>query len=135
MKDTTTDPRACEDVQAKLDFYIDNELQTETNLDVSDHFERCATCAREAEGRRELRMKLRETVRQTAVPTDLERRVRERIRQTARPQGAPWRVMAIAAAVLACVGSWLTYERGGFAITTSPQLTAILRAGFGDHLH
>jgi anti-sigma factor (TIGR02949 family) len=135
MKDTNTEVRACQDVQARLDFYIDNELQTETNLAVSEHFERCGACAREADDRRELRMKLQATVRQAAVPTDLERRVRERIRESSRPQSAPWRLMAIAAAVLACVGSWVTYQRGGFAIANSPQLAAILHVGFGDHLH
>src|SRR5690242_3967506 len=132
MKDTNTDVRVCRDVQARLDFYIDNELLTETNHEVRDHFEQCAACARDAEARRELRLKLQTTVRQSAVPADLERRVRERIRETSRPASAPWRLMAIAAAVLACVGSWLTYERGGFALTPSPRLAAILRVGFGD---
>jgi len=134
MRDTKTEVRACRDVQAKLDFYIDNELQIETNHEVSDHFDRCAACARDADDRRELRMKLQLSVRQSPVPTDLERRVRERIRASSR-QNAPWRLMAIAAAVIACVGSWVTYQRGGFATVSSPQLAAILRIGFGDHLH
>ena len=135
MSDMNTEIAACREVQAKLDFYVDNELITEMNHDVREHLEQCATCARDAEVRRELRARLQTTVRQSPVPGDLERRIRERIRESLRPSGAPWRMMAIAAAVLACVGSWLMYERGGFAAAASPRLAAILRVGFGDHLH
>jgi len=135
MREMNMDVRACRDVRAKLDFYIDNELLTETNHEVREHFDECAACAREADARRGLRTKLQESVRRSAVPADLERSVRERIRESARPAGAPWRMMAIAAAVLACVGSWLISGRRGFAVATSPRLAAILRVGFGDHLH
>ncbi len=134
MKEMNMDVRACRDVQSKLDFYIDNELLTETNHEVREHFKVCAACAGDADARRELRAKLQESVRQSAVPADLDRRVRERIREAARPAGAPWRLMAIAAAVLVCVGSWLISQRG-FPVPTSPRLAAILRIGFGDHLH
>ena len=81
MNDTKPDDRVCRDVQERLDFYIDNELLTETNHEMRGHFEECVTCARDAEARRELRLKLQTTVRQSAVPEDLERRIRERIRQ------------------------------------------------------
>ena len=35
MIETNSDERACREVQARLDFYIDNELLTETNLEMT----------------------------------------------------------------------------------------------------
>jgi anti-sigma factor (TIGR02949 family) len=74
------DQWACRSVQAKLDYYIDNELLTETNLELSEHLDSCAACANEAEARRTVRTKLQLAIRHTPVPPGLEARVRARLR-------------------------------------------------------
>src|SRR5690349_15947952 len=122
MKPLTFDEWACKNTRAKLDSYIDDELLVETNLALARHFQACGSCAQEAAGRRELRGRLRAAARAVPAPAGLDGRVRARLRQEGRSR-MPWSVMAIAAAVVLCFGSWFTFER------------SMLRIGVGDHLH
>src|ERR1051325_8705122 len=126
----TIDDWACRSVQAKLDSYLDNELLTETNLDLAQHFETCANCAREALARRALRAKLQVAVRRTALPPELENRIRSRLTEPARTNRAAW-LMAIAAAVVVCIAPWAATRDGAL----SPQALAALRVGLDDHVH
>src|SRR5690349_15855804 len=122
MTQLTFDEWACRNTRAKLDSYIDDELLVETNLEMARHFQNCGECAQEATARRELRGRLRAAARAVPAPTGLDERVRARLRREGRSK-APWSLMAIAAVIVLCFGSWFTYER------------RVLRAGVGDHLH
>jgi hypothetical protein len=122
MTQLTFDEWACRNTRAKLDSYIDDELLVETNLEMVRHFQNCGGCAREAAKRRELRDRLRAAARGVPAPTGLDERVRAHLRREGRSK-TPWSLMAIAAIVVLCLGSWFAYER------------RVLRAGVGDHLH
>jgi anti-sigma factor RsiW len=77
---------SCQKFRAKLDSYIDNELLTEGNLEMVEHFRRCTSCTQEAQDRRNLRRRLRDAVREVPVPAGLEQRVRDRLRRPNQPQ-------------------------------------------------
>ena len=109
-------------MRGKLDSYIDDELLVETNLEMARHFQNCGGCAQEAAARRVLRGRLRAAARAVPAPTGLDERVRARLRREGRSK-TPWPLMAIAAVVVLCFGSWFTYER------------RVLRSGVGDHVH
>jgi anti-sigma factor RsiW len=117
----------CRSVRSKLDSYLDNELLTESSLEVVEHFRRCADCAREAEDRRKLRERLQSAVRQTPLPAGLEGRVRDRLREKRGPRTRYLQMIAIAATVAICFSAWFTHA--------SNTITAVLRIGLGDHLH
>ena len=55
MTHVRSDEQACQKFRAKLDSYIDNELLTEGNLEMIEHFRRCTSCTQEAQDRRNLR--------------------------------------------------------------------------------
>src|SRR5512132_4286906 len=100
MTHLTFDEWACRNTQAKLDSYIDNELLTETNLEMARHFEGCPSCAREAAIRRELQARVRAAVRLAAIPPGLDARVRQSIRESSGARARTWALMAIAAVIL-----------------------------------
>src|SRR3954470_2287953 len=110
MKNLTFDEWACKNTQTRLDGYIDDELLVETNLEMARHFERCPSCAREAAVRREVRSRVKAAVRLAPVPDGLEARLRDRLRHSGRERSIPWKMMAIAAMVVLCFGSWFPYE-------------------------
>ena len=72
--------KTCPKVRAQLDWYIDGELTTESNMEMMEHFRRCESCLRETAERRDLRARLRTAVQQVSVPSGLESRLRERLR-------------------------------------------------------
>ena len=123
MKNLSFDEWACRCTQANLDAYVDDELLVETNLEIARHFEHCESCVRDAAARREVRARVKAAVLLAPVPEGLETRVRERLRQSGRERGTPWNLMAIAAVIVLCFGSWFPYER------------SMLRIGVGDHMH
>jgi anti-sigma factor RsiW len=127
---TRIDERACRTVQAKLDSYIDNELLTETNLELSQHLEGCAACAADAAMRRAVRNRLQHAVRQAPLPSDLEDRVRARLRESRNSGRTPW-LMAIAAAILVCAVPWAALQYSPLP----PQVLAVMRVGLNDHVH
>jgi len=133
MTQTRFDGQACRKTLASLDSYIDNELLTESNLELMEHFQRCRECTREAQERRNVRTQLQTAVRDVKVPADLEARVRDRLRQTRQPQHNRFHLMAIAAALAVCFGSWIGYQRS--ALLSTRAMATILRVGLGDHVH
>jgi len=94
---------ACREVLAKLDSYLDDELLTETVIEISRHVEACPACAREVAARRALRSRLRSAARQVDLPPGLKSRLRRCLRWSNPTIGAPW-LMTIAAAVVAACG-------------------------------
>jgi anti-sigma factor RsiW len=91
--------QTCQKFRAKIDSYIDNELLTESNLQMLEHFSRCSSCTREAQERRDMRKRLQNAVRGMPAPAGLEQRIRHRLRQPKRLL-----LMAIAAALGLCLG-------------------------------
>jgi anti-sigma factor RsiW len=137
--------QACKRALARLDSYIDDELLVESSLEVMEHFERCKGCMEEERERRKIRARLQTAVREVRVPRTLEWRVQDRLRQARRPQPKRLHLMAIAATLAACFGSWAAYQVGALRLTTAPQesylatisgqVAAIMRVGLADHLH
>jgi hypothetical protein len=116
----------CQKFRAKLDSYIDNELMTESNLEFTEHFQRCTECTRETEERRKVRDRLKAAVRETTVPVGLERLVRGRLRQQAK-QNQPKKIvlMAIAATLAVCFGIIGLQDSSG----------ALIRLAFDNHVN
>jgi len=108
----------CQRALAKLDSYIDGEPLTGSNLELMEHLQRCAVCMREMVARRNLRLRLQAAVRELRVPPGLEGRVRERLREAGR-QSKIFNLLAIAAVVAFCFGSWFASQRESVA-TTGP---------------
>jgi anti-sigma factor RsiW len=127
---TRIDERACRKVQAKLDSYIDNELLTESNLELSEHLERCPACAGDAAARRAVRARLQHAVRETPLPSGLEGRVRSRLWESRKSSRTPW-LMAIAATIVVCAVPWAALQDRPL----SAQLLAVMRIGLNDHVH
>jgi anti-sigma factor (TIGR02949 family) len=117
--------QACQSFRSKLDSYIDNELQTESNLEMMEHFRRCAPCIQEAEERRNVRKRLQNAVRGVKAPPGLEGRVRDRLRQTKQPAPRKLFLMAIAAALAVCIG----------VFRFSDSVGPVLRLALDDRLH
>jgi anti-sigma factor (TIGR02949 family) len=145
MTQTRFGEQACQKVLARLDSYIDNELLTESSLELMEHFQRCTACTRESQERRNVRARLQTAVREVRVPPGLEDRVRDRLRQTREPGPKRFHLMAIAATLAVCLGSWVAYQLGALRLTTASQeqyvaaisgeVASIIRVGLGDHLH
>ena len=125
MTQATFGEQACQKFRAKLDSYVDNELLTEGNLEMIEHFKNCTACTKEAQDRRGVRRRLRDAVREVPVPAGLEGRIRDRLRQPKEPQARKLFLMAIAAALVLCLGLLrLNYPSG-----------RLLRVALDDHLH
>jgi anti-sigma factor (TIGR02949 family) len=105
MTETRSVEQGCQKLLAKLDSYIDNELLTESNLELMEHFQRCAACTRESEERRNVRTRLQAAVRQVQAPQGLEDRVRNRLREARQPLPRRFHLMSIAATLALCFGS------------------------------
>ena len=125
MTQITFGEQACHKSRAQLDSYIDNELLTEGNIEMIEHFRRCTSCTREAQDRRDLQQRLRDAVRGITVPTGLGQRVRDRLRQPKQPQPRKLFLMAIAAALALRFGVFRLRDPG----------SELLRTAFDDHLH
>jgi anti-sigma factor (TIGR02949 family) len=142
---TTFGEHACRKTLARLDSYLDNELLTESNLDLLEHFRRCTACTREADARRAVRTRLKTAVREVRAPAGLEDRVRERLRGTRRPATTHFNLMGIAAALAVCFGSWVAIRSAAvhrpvitqeaYFANLSTRVATILRVGLGDHFH
>lgn len=125
MTQTEFGEQACQKFRVKLDSYLDNELLTESNLEIIEHFNRCTACTKEAEERRNMRRRLRDAVREVPVPAGLEQRVRDRLRQPKQPQPKKLFLMAIAAALALCFGVFRLRDSSA----------GLLQLAFDDHLH
>jgi Predicted transmembrane transcriptional regulator (anti-sigma factor) len=145
MTQTRFGEQACQKVLARLDSYIDNELLTESSLELMEHFQRCTACTRESQERRNVRARLQTAVREVRGASGMEDRVRDRLRQTREPRPKRFHLMAIAATLAVCLGSWVAYQLGALRLTTASQesyvaaisgeVASIIRVGLGDHLH
>jgi len=113
MMSTKPGETACQKILARLDSFLDHELVAENNQELIDHLQKCPPCAAEAEGRRNVRWRLQSAIREVPVPEGLESRVRRRLRQAIQPPVRFLNVMAVAAAMTVCFGSWVAYHVPG----------------------
>jgi hypothetical protein len=125
MTQAKFDDQACEKFRAELDSYIDNELRTEGNLEMIEHFRNCTSCTQDAQERRSVRRRLRHAVREVPLPSGLEQRVRDRLRQPKEPQARRLFLMAIAAALVLCFGLLRFSDASG----------RLLGVALDDHIH
>ena len=146
---TMTDMRfrepACEQAMDRLDSYMDGELPAESNIELLEHFRGCTSCTQEAAARRRIRSRLQTAVRSVQIPADLESRIRANLREGRRSHNWSQSVMAIAAGLAVCFGSWLAYHLGNLRMTASSQesyvsemsnrVAAIMRVALADHIH
>ena len=136
MTQTRFGEQACQKVLARLDSYIDNELLTESSLELMEHFQRCTACTRESQERRNVRARLQTAVREVRVPQGLEDRVRDRLRQTREPRPKRFHLMSIAATLAVCFGSWVAYQLGALRLTTASQESYVAAiSGAGREYH
>jgi hypothetical protein len=125
MTQTKFGEQACHKFRAKLDSYIDDELLTESNLEMIEHFSRCNACTQEAQERRNVRRRLQKAVRDIPSPEGLEQRIRDGLRQPKQSHPKKLFLMAIAAGLALSFGVLRLHDSGG----------GLLRIAFDDHLH
>ena len=145
MTQTRFGEQACQKVLARLDSYIDNELLTESSLELMEHFQRCTACTRESQERRNVRARLQTAVREVRVPPGLEDRVRDRLRQTREPRpkrflpdvdcGYPCSLLRIVGCLSARCASADHGIPGVVRGGDLREVASIIRVGLGDHLH
>ena len=112
---------ACQKWRAMLDSYIDNELLLESTIELMEHFKRCAECARESQQRRNVRARLRDSVRTMPLAAGLRDRVRDRIRQLRGPRSKKFYLFSIAATLAVGSGSWVASHFGAFGQTRASR--------------
>jgi len=137
MTRTRFGEQACQKVLARLDSYIDNELLTESSLELVEHFQRCTACTRESQERRNVRARLQTAVREVRVPPGLEDRVRDRLRQTREPSPKRFHLMAIAALSMGRTGDAPAVRRAramGVAVRFAAGHAVLLALGAGHVL-
>ena len=141
----------CEKIRSYLDFYINNELLTETNHEVLTHLKDCPGCAEALEARLRVKGLVQNAVRRAAAPPALREKIREGLRAEqarSRPHSR-WRLWALAAAaaVVLTFGALGAFNwrapyggsdvglRADAARLHSEQTASILKVGLGDHIH
>jgi hypothetical protein len=130
-----------------LDSYVDNQLAPETHAEVSKHLTVCSSCSEELNAKVALKGRLRTAVQSIAAPPELRSRIQQNLRANAEQGGSHWLrgLTAIAAAIIICVASVISYELGHLRLTSnsqesyissiSQQVGSIMRIGLGDHVH
>ncbi len=145
MSEIRVGEQDCRQVLSQMDAYVDDSLAPEAATALKGHLDRCPACAREFESRHFLRTRLKSAVRNIDTPAHLETRIRAYIRATG--DSKPWkaRLIAVAAAVLVCVGVAISYQLGHLRLTAKSQesyiasvnngVVKLMRVGLGDHVH
>jgi anti-sigma factor (TIGR02949 family) len=73
------DPLTCQDAVARLEDYLDRELNEEEMSQVRHHLEICAACAGHFRTEGTVLQQLRDKLRRIAVPGDLMARVQRKL--------------------------------------------------------
>ncbi|MEZ5401782.1 MAG: zf-HC2 domain-containing protein [Bryobacteraceae bacterium] len=152
MSATPIHSNACERVRRHMDSYISGELLVETNEEVLRHLGACTPCLAAHDERLAVRDATRRAVRSEAPPADLALRVRARIH--GRERGSSWRghwkIMTVAAALLAAIGAagllrsrnpepvladLAAAEQGSYISSMLEKVSLFSRGGLHDHLH
>jgi len=130
----------CQDVEARLGAYLDDELDAAEAAAVAAHLKGCPRCGEHLDRLRAVRAALRAELPAYRAPDTLRMRVRDAVRESA-PEVAPprtpvWSWLAVAAAlVLAVVGTWkVTADRAAATVLTEEVLAAHVRSLMPGHL-
>ena len=130
----------CADVGARLDAYLDGELDVRETSAVAAHLARCPACTASLDRLRALGEALRAELPPHAVPDLLRARVRDAVRDAAPAAGpvrvVPWRGLGIAAAMVVCVAAgWAVASwRGARGSIADAVLAAHVRSLMPGHL-
>jgi anti-sigma factor (TIGR02949 family) len=150
MKIVEFESGQCRRVRSYLDSYLSNELMAETNLEVLQHLENCANCARELDDRARIKAQLKRVVLNVQAPDSLQKRIRGDIRRTQRFSFSlsPTWMLAAAAAVVIAVMLGLFFRAGTgikppkarplslvAAVEPGDVSKQILKVGFDDHVY
>jgi anti-sigma factor RsiW len=90
---------SCTEPRARVDAYLDGELDLVASLDMEAHLGECATCSRAYDGGRRLRSSLRTSELRFRAPGDLRRRVYAGLPPRDAPARTAWRRLSLGAAV------------------------------------
>lgn len=137
--------KACEKIRGYLEFYINNELLTETNHEVLTHLESCRDCAAVLANRLRVKRMLQGAMEREAVPAGLEARVQRSLRrgEVTRRQPQNWRpwALAFAATLTLVLGGWSAIKWWTNQTVTPREVArvaqpaAFLQVGLEDHTH
>ena len=130
----------CSNTMRLLDADIDGELDLVRHLEVADHLQTCAACARVAEAGRIRGTALRESLTRFVAPPRLAANIRRALPMPTR--GARdrlwgfWRVSGLTAALAAClvIGFGLGWRRSGAPDLVDEAISDHVRSLLADHL-
>lgn len=125
----------CRDIRDMADSFLNDELLTETNHEILQHLDTCASCRAELAARRELRGSLQAAFNRAPdlqpLP-DFAQRLRDQMRAAAAgaKQDAPFSRRWLMLAASAVLTAGLT---GAFWLTQETPVDALARDAIGDH--
>lgn len=131
------EPNDCRKTREYLDYYISNELATETSHEVMKHLERCERCSEELRAREQVKSSLQRAVLRDTIPPRLQARIQKSIRQP--PSRQQW-IRAIAAMLIVAFGVWGALRLwSAREETITPQASfsnaGIMKIGLGNHVY
>jgi anti-sigma factor RsiW len=123
----------CQNIQEKLDLYLDNELLVETNQSVLDHLGFCRDCAAESESRIEFRRLLKAALTvESDDESESEKRSRRRVQsaldqeRVTRIAKLPWAALAASLILVLVLGLayWRNYNTSKPANSSAVDTTS-----------
>ena len=144
MSKIRADRQKCNVMMSRMDAHLDGSLADQDRQEMLAHLEECPGCAQELAARKRLRARVKSAVQSVPAPAFLETRIRANL--SSRRQRFPWKVMVpVAAALVLCAGTVISYESGRLRFTRTSQdsyiasvstrVVSLLRVGLGDHIH
>jgi anti-sigma factor RsiW len=133
----------CADTTRLLDAYVDNELDVRGVLEIEEHLARCASCAGEERGLRELQASVRTNLTRHPLPKEVEERLRAALRQASpaeekrpvrRPRRWAWGLAPAAAAAVVALVAIPRIGRESEDRAADPVITAHVRSMLTNHL-
>jgi anti-sigma factor RsiW len=128
----------CDSAKDLADAYFDEELDASLSSQVRDHLAACESCAEAQAQLQALRAGIREHAPYYRAPAGLRDRIRKSVRQADRQPAAPWRWMALAAAILLAVSlgwnaaPWRSQRSSG--LVAENIFASHVRSLIGTHL-
>jgi mycothiol system anti-sigma-R factor len=129
------EPSDCRKTREYLDYYLSNELATETAHEVMKHLERCERCSEEFRARQQLKNSLRRAILSDTIPPDLRAKIQQSIRGSS--ASAYTGVLAAAAMLVVVIGVWgaLRMWSDESGATASSGNANLMKIGLGNHIH
>ncbi len=132
----------CDEIRARLDAWVDDELPTAERAEFDSHVGQCANCQTLQERRLALRDVLARELPKFEAPQSLRRDLEEAahraasgsVRATRKP-GAWWALAVAASIAIVATGSWqLATTRANGEMLTQTVLESHVRSLIGEHL-